>query len=151
MSAGETGKPIEILIIEDNPGDVRLTQEALRDAKVRNHMSVAKDGVEALAFLHREGKYGSAPHPDLILLDLNLPRKDGREVLAEIKADLNLRCVPVVILTTSQDEHDVLGAYESHANCYIVKPVDLGQFIAVVKSIEDFWFQVVRLPPDGYQ
>ncbi|HEX9440120.1 MAG TPA: response regulator [Roseiflexaceae bacterium] len=151
MSAGETGKPIEILIVEDNPGDVRLTQEALRDAKVRNHLSVAKDGVEALAFLHREGKYGSARRPDLILLDLNLPRKDGREVLADIKADLDLRCIPVVILTTSQDERDVLGAYESYANCYIVKPVDLGQFIAVVKSIEDFWFQVVRLPPDGKQ
>jgi chemotaxis family two-component system response regulator Rcp1 len=151
MSAGETGKPIEILIVEDNPGDVRLTQEALRDAKVRNHLSVAKDGVEALAFLHREGKYSSAPRPDLILLDLNLPRKDGREVLAEIKDDLNLRRIPVVILTTSQDEHDVLSAYESYANCYIVKPVDLLQFIVVVKSIEDFWFQIVRLPPDGKQ
>jgi two-component system, chemotaxis family, response regulator Rcp1 len=147
MSAGETGKPIEILIIEDNPGDVRLTQEALRDAKVRNRMSVAKDGVEALAFLRREGKYASAPHPDLILLDLNLPRKDGREVLADIKTDLDLRRIPVVILTTSRDEHDVLGAYDSYANCYIVKPVDLEQFIAVVKSIEDFWFQIVRLPP----
>jgi len=151
MSAGETGKPIEILIVEDNPGDVRLTQEALRDAKVRNHLSVAKDGVEALAYLHREGKYGSAPRPDLILLDLNLPRKDGREVLADIKADLDLRCIPVVILTTSQDERDVLGAYESYANCYIVKPVDLVQFIVVIKSIEDFWFQIVRLPPDGKQ
>jgi CheY-like chemotaxis protein len=151
MSAGQTGKPIEILIVEDNPGDVRLTQEALRDAKVRNHLSVAKDGVEALAFLQREGKYGSAPRPDLILLDLNLPRKDGREVLAEIKDDLNLRSIPVVILTTSQDERDVLGAYESYANCYIVKPVDLVQFIVVVKSIEDFWFQIVRLPPDGNQ
>jgi chemotaxis family two-component system response regulator Rcp1 len=151
MSAGETGKPIEILIVEDNPGDVRLTQEALRDAKVRNHLSVAKDGVEALAYLHREGKYGSAPRPDLILLDLNLPRKDGREVLADIKDDLNLRSIPVVILTTSQDERDVLGAYESYANCYIVKPVDLVQFIVVVKSIEDFWFQIVRLPPDGKQ
>jgi two-component system, chemotaxis family, response regulator Rcp1 len=151
MSAGETGKPIEILIVEDNPGDVRLTQEALRDAEVRSHLSVAKDGVEALAYLHHEGKYSSAPRPDLILLDLNLPRKDGREVLAAIKADLNLRCIPVVILTTSQDEYDVLGAYESYANCYIVKPVDLEQFIAVVKSIEDFWFQIVRLPPDGKQ
>jgi two-component system, chemotaxis family, response regulator Rcp1 len=151
MSAGETGKPIEILIVEDNPGDVRLTQEALRDAKVRNRLSVAKDGVEALAYLHREGKYGSAPRPDLILLDLNLPRKDGREVLADIKDDLNLRSIPVVILTTSQDERDVLSAYESYANCYIVKPVDLVQFIVVVKSIEDFWFQIVRLPPDGNQ
>jgi two-component system, chemotaxis family, response regulator Rcp1 len=149
MSAGETGALIEILIVEDNPGDVRLAQEALRDARVRNHISVVKDGVEALAFLRRKGKYGDAPRPDLILLDLNLPRKDGREVLADIKADLDLRRIPVVILTMSQHERDVLGAYESHANCYIVKPVELEQFIAVVRSIEDFWFQIVRLPPDG--
>ena len=147
MSAGETGKPIEILIVEDNPGDVRLTQEALRDAKVRNHLSVAKDGVEALAYLHREGKYGSAPRPDLILLDLNLPRKDGREVLSEIKGDQKLKRIPVVILTTSQAEEDVLRSYDLHANCYVTKPVDLEKFIVVVKSIDRFWLTVVTLPP----
>jgi len=149
MNAGETGKPIEILLVEDNPGDVRLVQEVLRDAKVRNRISVVKDGVEALAFLRREGPYSGVPCPDLILLDLNMPRKDGRELLVDIKADPKLRRIPAVILTTSQDERDVLGAYDSYANCYIVKPVDLEQFIAVVKSIEEFWFQIVRLPPDG--
>jgi two-component system, chemotaxis family, response regulator Rcp1 len=140
------GRPIEILLVEDNPGDVRLTIEALKEAKVRNHLSVAKDGVEALAFLRREGSYTDVARPDLILLDLNLPRKDGREVLAEIKADASLRAIPVVILTTSRAEQDVLRSYELHANCYITKPVDLDQFITVVKSIESFWLTIVTLP-----
>jgi chemotaxis family two-component system response regulator Rcp1 len=149
MSTGATGKPIEILLVEDNPGDVRLAREVLRDARVHNRISTVKDGVEALAFLRHTGTYAGAPRPDLILLDLNLPRKDGREVLADIKADQDLRRIPVIVLTTSQDERDVLGAYESYANCYIVKPVDLEQFIAVVESIEQFWFQIVHLPPKG--
>jgi two-component system, chemotaxis family, response regulator Rcp1 len=149
MSTGATGKLIEILLVEDNPGDVRLAREVLRDARVHNRISTVKDGVEALAFLRHTGTYAGAPRPDLILLDLNLPRKDGREVLADIKADQDLRRIPVIVLTTSQDERDVLGAYESYANCYIVKPVDLEQFIAVVESIEQFWFQIVHLPPKG--
>jgi two-component system, chemotaxis family, response regulator Rcp1 len=146
---GTVGRPIEILLVEDNPGDVRLTLEALREARVCNRLSVAKNGVEALAFLRREGRLSTARRPDLILLDLNLPCKDGREVLAEIKDDLSLRRIPVVILTTSRDEQDVLATYYLHANCYIVKPVDFDQFIAVVRSIEDFWFQIVQLPADG--
>jgi chemotaxis family two-component system response regulator Rcp1 len=149
MSNGITGRPIEILIVEDNPGDVRLAQEVLSDSRMRNRISAVKDGVEALAFLHRDGTYAGAPRPDLILLDLNLPRKDGREVLATIKAEQGLRRIPVVILTTSQDDRDVLGAYDSYANCYIVKPIDLEQFIVIVRLIENFWFQIVRLPPDG--
>ena len=149
MNTTGTGRLIEILLVEDNPGDVRLTREALRDAKVRNHLSSVRDGVEALAFLRRTGPYSAAPRPDLILLDLNLPRKDGREVLAEIKEDENLRRIPVVVLTTSRDERDVLGAYNLHANCYVVKPVGLEQFITIVKSIENFWFDIVKLPPDG--
>jgi CheY-like chemotaxis protein len=144
-----SGRPIEILLVEDNPGDVRLTQEALRDAKVRNSMHVAKDGVEAMEYLRREGDHSDAPRPDLILLDLNLPRKDGREVLAEIKGDPVLKTIPVVILTTSQDEADVMKAYEKHANCYIAKPVDLDQFMTVVQSIEGFWLTVVQLPDGG--
>ena len=144
----EVGRPIEILIVEDSPGDVRLTVEALKDSKVRNHLSVVGDGVEAMAFLRREGRYAHAPHPDLILLDLNLPKKDGREVLAEIKGDEYLRRTPVVILTTSQAEEDILKAYDLYANCYITKPVDLYQFIKVVKSIEDFWLIIVKLPPE---
>jgi CheY-like chemotaxis protein len=142
-------KPIEILLVEDNPGDVRLTQESLTDGKVRNSMQVVEDGVEAVAFLRREGKYANASRPDLILLDLNLPKKDGREVLAEIKADEDLRRIPVVVLTTSKAEEDIFKAYDQHANCYITKPVDLDQFIAVVRSIENFWFTIVKLPPDG--
>ena len=134
------GKPIEILLVEDNPGDVRLTVEALKDAKVINHLSVAKDGVQALALLRRQGSYALAPRPDLILLDLNLPLKDGREVLAEIKTDDELK------RTTSKSEEDILKTYNLHANCYITKPVDLEQFVTVVKSIEDFWFTVVKLP-----
>jgi len=142
------GKPIEILLVEDNPGDVRLTQEALRDGKVRNSMHVAADGVEALAFLRREGKFADALRPDVILLDLNLPKKDGREVLAEIKTDPDLRRIPVVVLTTSEAEEDILRAYNLYANAYVAKPVDLDKFIAVVKSIEDFWLEIVKLPPD---
>jgi CheY-like chemotaxis protein len=140
------GRPVEILLVEDNPGDVRLTIEALRESKVRNSLSVAKDGVEALAFLRREGTFASAVRPDLILLDLNLPRKDGRQVLSEIKSDPALRTIPVVILTTSRAEQDVLRSYELQANCYITKPVDLEQFMTVVKSIEDFWLAIVTLP-----
>lgn len=142
-----TGKPIDILLVEDNPGDVRLTIEALKDVKLLNRMNVAQDGVEALAFLRHEGKYAKSPHPDLILLDLNLPKKDGREVLEEIKQDPDLKRIPVVVLTTSQAERDILKSYDEHANCYITKPVDLDQFIAVVKSIEDFWLTIVKLPP----
>jgi chemotaxis family two-component system response regulator Rcp1 len=147
MRVDNDGRPIEILLVEDNPGDVRLTREALVDAKVHNHLSVVGDGVEALAFLHREGQYANAPRPDLILLDLNLPRKDGREVLAEIKNDERLRRIPVVVLTTSQAEEDVLRAYDLRANCYVTKPVDLDQFIKVVQSIDSFWFTIVVLPP----
>lgn len=141
-------RPIEILLVEDNPGDVRLTMEALREGKVHNRVSVAQDGVEAMAFLRQEGKYAAAPRPDLILLDLNLPKKDGREVLAEIKADDKLKHIPVVILTTSHAEQDILKSYDLHANCYVTKPVDLDQFISVVRSIEDFWLTVVALPPE---
>src|SRR5438067_6920342 len=138
------GMPIGILLVEDNPGDVRLTVEALKEGKVLNTLSVARDGVEALAFLRRAGKHGDAPRPDLILLDLNLPKKDGREVLAEIKADESLKRIPVVVLTTSQAEQDILKSYNLHANCYIIKPVDLEQFIGVLKSIESFWLTIVR-------
>jgi CheY-like chemotaxis protein len=132
--------------VEDNPGDVRLTREALKEGKVHNNLHVAPDGVEALAFLRREGRYADAVRPDLILLDLNLPRKGGREVLEEVKGDPSLRHIPVVILTSSQAEQDIARAYDLHANCYISKPVDLDQFITVVRSIEDFWFTVVKLP-----
>jgi two-component system, chemotaxis family, response regulator Rcp1 len=139
-------KQVEILLVEDNPGDVRLTMEALKEGKLLNHVSVAEDGVEALALLHQEGKYAGRPRPDLILLDLNLPKKDGREVLAEIKEDPELRHIPVVVLTTSTAQHDVLKTYDLHANCYINKPVDFEQFLQVVKSVGDFWFSVVILP-----
>lgn len=145
----ELVKPVEILLVEDNPGDVRLTKEALKEAKVINNLTVLKDGVEALTFLRREGRYANAPRPHLILLDLNLPRKDGREVLAEIKDDERLKRIPVVVLTTSQNEQDVLKTYSLHANCYVTKPVDLEQFITVVKSIEDFWLGIVVLPKNG--
>jgi CheY-like chemotaxis protein len=146
MNSAALGRPIEILLVEDSPGDVRLTIEALKEAKVRNRLSVVADGVEAMAFVKRQGPYASAASPDLILLDLNLPRKDGREVLAEIKADPALRRIPVVVLTTSRAEEDVLKAYDLHANCYITKPVDFGRFMEVVRSIEDFWLTVVKLP-----
>jgi CheY-like chemotaxis protein len=141
-------KPIEILLVEDNAGDARLAREALRDAKVRNNLTWLSDGEEALAFLRRQGKYSHAPRPDLILLDLNLPRKDGREVLTEIKSDDNFKRIPVVILTTSQAEEDILKAYHLNANCYIPKPVDLERFLTVVKTIEDFWLTIVKLPPE---
>jgi len=138
--------PIEILMVEDSPSDALLAREALTQAKVWNRLHVVEDGVEALAFLRCEGLYAHAPRPHLILLDINLPRKDGREVLAEIKADVDLRTIPVVVLTTSKAENDILKAYGLHANCYIVKPVDFQQFIEVVQSIEHFWFTVVALP-----
>ena len=141
-----TGSPIEILLVEDNPGDARLAIEALREAKVGNRLNVVQDGVEAVAFLRREGRHAGAPRPDLVLLDLNLPKKDGREVLAEIKADADLKRIPVVVLTTSKAEQDILRMYELHANCYITKPVDLDQFMHVVRSIEEFWLTVVKLP-----
>lgn len=140
-------EPIEILMVEDNPSDVRLTVEAFKDAKVFNNMSVAKDGEEAMAFLRKEGKFSDAPRPDLILLDLNLPKKNGREVLEEIKNDSSLKRIPVVILTTSEDEKDILRAYDLHVNAYIKKPVDLDQFIKIVEAVEDFWLSVVKLPP----
>ncbi len=145
----ELVKPIEILLVEDNPGDVRLTKEALKEAKVINNLTVLKDGEEALTYLRRQGPYTKAKRPHLILLDLNLPRKDGREVLAQIKAEESLKRIPVVVLTTSQDEQDVLKSYNLHANCYITKPVDLDQFIKVVRSIEDFWLGIVVLPVNG--
>jgi two-component system, chemotaxis family, response regulator Rcp1 len=140
--------PIEILLVEDNPGDVELTREALHDSKVHMRLSVVNDGVEALAFLRRETPYEDAPRPDLILLDLNLPKKDGRAVLGDVKQDPSLRHIPVVILTSSQAEQDILRAYDLHANCYVTKPVDLDQFITIVRSIEQFWFTVVKLPPN---
>ena len=139
-------KPIEILLVEDNPGDVRLTQEALKEAKVWNRLSVVSDGEEGLAYLAKRDGYEGAVRPDLILLDLNLPRKDGREVLAQIKKDPDYRRIPVVILTSSGAEEDITRAYDLHANCYIRKPVDFRQFLAVVQSIDDFWLMVVRLP-----
>jgi two-component system, chemotaxis family, response regulator Rcp1 len=141
------GKPVEILLVEDSPSDTDLTLEALKDFKVRNHVSVVEDGVLALQFLRREGPYAEAPRPDMIMLDLNLPRKDGREVLAEIKSDESLKTIPVVVLTTSRADQDILRAYQLNANCYITKPVDFNQFLEVVRSIETFWLYVVSLPP----
>ncbi len=138
---------VEILLVEDSPGDVRLTQEALKDSKLFNNLNVVPDGVEAMAFLRRQEQYTNAPRPDLILLDLNLPRMDGRQVLQEIKSDESLKRIPVVVLTTSSNETDIFITYNLHANCYISKPVDFTQFINVVKSIEHFWFSIVRLPP----
>jgi CheY-like chemotaxis protein len=143
-----TARVVELLLVEDNAGDVELTREALGEAKVRNRLHVVPDGVEALAFLRRQGPYHAAPRPDLVLLDLNLPRMDGREVLAEIKDDPALRTIPTVVLTTSQAERDVLAAYRLHANAYIVKPVDLDQFLGVVRAVEGFWLAVVKLPPE---
>lgn len=141
--------PIEILLVEDNPGDVDLAREALESGKVRNTLHVVGDGEAAMAFLRAQGQYVGAPRPDLVLLDLNLPKKDGRQVLAEIKADRSLRAIPVVILSTSKAEEDILKTYDLHANCYITKPIDLHQFIKVVQAIEDFWFTIVKLPPRG--
>ncbi len=142
----EYGKSIDILLVEDNPGDVELVREALSEGKMRNEMHVAADGVQALKFLRRQGEYADAPCPDLVLLDLNLPKKSGREVLQEIKSDPNLKFIPVVILTSSKAEEDILKSYRLYANCYITKPVDFEQFMKVVKSIEDFWLTVVKLP-----
>jgi len=139
-------RPIEVLLVEDDPGDVLLTREAFADNKVKNNLSVVSNGVDAMAFLHKEGEYADAPHPDLILLDLNLPRMDGREVLAAIKADESLCSIPVVVLTTSEAEEDVLRSYQLHANAYVTKPVDFEQFIDVVRQIDDFFLTVVRLP-----
>jgi CheY-like chemotaxis protein len=149
MNIVEQGRPIEILLVEDNPGDVRLTMEALREAKVCNRIHTVYDGMEALAFLNRDGSYINVPSPDLILLDLNLPKKDGREVLASIKANQKIKHIPVVVLTTSKSEEDIVKSYELQASCYVTKPVDLDQFLEVVKSIGDFWLAVVKLPPGG--
>jgi len=140
------GNAIEILLVEDNPGDVRLVKEVMKDAKVANSLHVAEDGEEAMAMLRREGKYSGSVRPDLILLDLNLPGKDGREVLREIKTDENLRRIPVVVLTTSSAEEDIIRSYSDYANSYITKPINLNQFINVVKSIENFWLTIVKLP-----
>jgi len=139
-------QPIEILLVEDNPGDVELTREALEDAKVFNRLHVVDDGADAVDFLFRKGRFLDAPRPDIILLDLNLPKKDGRQVLSEIKADADLAQIPVVVLTTSQAEEDILRAYQLHANCYITKPVDFNQFLRIVATIEEFWLTIVKLP-----
>ena len=139
-------QPIEILLVEDNPGDVRLTLEALKGAKMHNNLSTVPDGEAAMDFLHRRGDYDDAPRPDLILLDLNLPKKNGREVLEEVKGDPILKSIPVVILTSSQAEEDIAATYDLNANCYITKPVDLDEFVKVVRSIDDFWLSVVKLP-----
>jgi CheY-like chemotaxis protein len=143
-------RPVEILLVEDNPGDERLTREALKEGKVYSNLHWVKDGVEAMEFLRRQGKYSGVPRPDIILLDLNLPKKDGREVLQDIKNDPELKRIPVVVLTTSKAEEDVLRTYNLHANCYVTKPVDLEKFIVVVKSIDVFWLTVVTLPPNSH-
>jgi chemotaxis family two-component system response regulator Rcp1 len=148
-SIGMDAEPVEVLLVEDSPGDVRLTREAFKDAKVHINLHVAADGMQAMAFLNREGEHAQAPRPDMILLDLNLPKKDGREVLAEIKESPALKTIPVVILTTSASEADILRSYRLHANCYIAKPVDLDGFLKVVKSIDSFWLSVVKLPREG--
>lgn len=148
MSSRETLQTINILLVEDNPGDIRLTKEVLKEGKIRNNLSVITDGEEAILFLKKIGKYQDVKLPDIILLDLNLPKKDGREVLEEIKRDPELLLIPVIVLTTSSAEKDILNMYEHHANCYITKPVDFDQFIDVVRSIEDFWLSIVRLPPN---
>ncbi len=141
------GKAIDILLVEDNPGDVRLAREALKESKVRNKLFVVDDGVEAMTFLRRQGKYADAPRPDLILLDLNLPRKSGREVLTEIKTDESLKLIPVVVLTVSRAEEDIIRCYHNYANCYITKPLDFNQFMKVTKTIDEFWLTIVKLPP----
>ena len=150
MNVKKSVTSIDTLLVEDNPGDARLIKEALKEGKVLNNLHLVEDGEEAMAFLRQEGSQAGAPRPDLILLDLNLPKKDGREVLEEIKNDRDLKRIPVVVLTTSQAEADVLKSYNLHANCYITKPVDLEKFMSVVQSIEDFWLAIVTLPPNGY-
>jgi len=149
MKQASGTKQVEILLVEDNPADVRLVREALKESKILNNLSVVEDGVEAMDFLRKKGKYASSVRPDLILLDLNLPRKNGREVLAEVKSDEKLKRIPVVIMTVSDDEKDILISYNSHANCYIKKPLDFDQFNQVVQAIENFWFTIVCLPPNG--
>lgn len=148
MNINKKIKSVEILLVEDNSGDIRLTKEAMKDAKIINNLNVVEDGVEALAYLRKEGKFKGVKRPDLILLDINLPKKNGREVLAEIKQDIYLKQIPVVILTISNAEEDIINTYELHANCYITKPVDMEQFTKVVKSIDNFWFSIVKLPPN---
>jgi len=143
-----TPAPIEILLVEDNPGDVRLTREALKDAKVANNLNVVNDGEQALDYLNRRGRFADATRPDLVLLDLNLPKVDGREVLASIKADSDLKRIPVVVLTTSSAEEDILRSYDLHANCYVTKPVEFDSFLKIVESIDDFWLSIVRLPKE---
>lgn len=149
MNSRTIAKQIDILLVDDSEGDVRLARETLKESKLINNVFDVSDGEQAMAFLKKQGKYSNAPRPDLILLDLNMPRKDGREVLADIKADQDLRRIPVVILTVSSDEADILATYNLYANCYVTKPIDLGQFVKVVKSIEDFWLSIVKLPSDG--
>jgi len=146
MNERSRNKPIEILLVEDNPADARLTMEALKDGKVKNNLAMVPDGVEAMAYLRNQGKYAEAVRPDLILLDLNLPKKDGREVLAEVKSDPALRSIPVVVMTVSKAEEDIIKSYDLHANCYVNKPVDFEQFMRVVRTIEDFWLTIVKLP-----
>jgi len=146
MAPSKQGKPVDILLVEDNAGDADLAREALESSKVSNKLHVVSDGVEAMEFLRKQGKFAKVPRPDLILLDLNLPRKDGRQVLAEVKADPDLRIIPVVILTTSKEEEDILKTYDLHANCYITKPIDFNQFLKVIGAIEDFWLTIVKLP-----
>jgi CheY-like chemotaxis protein len=148
MKGKVVGKPIEILLVEDNPGDVRLTREALKESKIINNLHVVMDGEEAMKFLLQKGEYKNKPKPDIVLLDLNLPKKDGREVLAEVKANNRIKRIPIVILTSSEADEDIIKTYNLHANCYIAKPVDLDQFSKVVKTIGDFWFSIVKLP-DG--
>ena len=147
MDSGERSKPINILLVEDNPGDIRLTREVLKEGKIRNELNVVTDGEEAILYLQRKDKYSKSITPDIILLDLNLPKKDGREVLSEIKEDPILKLIPVIVLTTSAAEQDIFNTYSHHANCYIMKPVDFVQFINVIKSIESFWLSIVKLPP----
>ncbi len=146
MNTENLGKPIEILLVEDNPGDARLALESFKESKILNALHWVQDGVEALAFMRRQGRYTNVPRPDVILLDLNMPKMDGRRVLAEIKSDDDLKRIPVVILTISKSEEDILKTYNLHANCYITKPLDLDQFMKVIRSIEDFWLTIVRLP-----
>lgn len=141
-----SGKVIDILLVEDNPGDARLTQEAFRDSKVANNLHVVSDGALAMEFLRREGAFKNAPRPDIVLLDLNLPKKDGRQVLAEMKSDPDLKSIPTVVLTTSEAEQDIIQSYQLHANCYLTKPVDLEKFLKIIRCIEDFWLSFVKLP-----